>query len=172
MKKDVLKLEYQNVFEDMVACRVAYQNEEVLKRGEFIDEEISVYSKFHPYFYNKSDNTTETNGLYIRGTMSKYDDDIFLVTKEEAEIIKNKVDKINKKYGEKLKFKPIINGTPYWYIDFENQEVCGTCWCEDEADLNYHKTNNCFETAEQAEIALERVKETLKQYQEELLKDK
>ncbi len=170
MKKDVLILSYQNVF-DKVACKIIYQNEDIFERGEFIDEEIGVYSKFYPGFYNELDDMTETNGLYIRGTMSKCDDDIFLVTKEDADMIEDKVKAINKKYGEKIRFRPITNGTPYWYIDFENQEIAGTCWCEDGADLNYYETNNCFETQEQAENALERVKKVLADYQDELLKE-
>lgn len=161
MEKDVLILSYQNVF-DKVACKIIYQNEDVFERGEFIDEELRVASTFYPDF---------TGGrLYLKGLNYGRDNHVFTVEKCYLKNIEERVEAINRKYGKKTKFRPKINGTPYWCIDFENQDVAGTCWCEDETDLNYYKTNNCFETQEQAEEALERVKKALAGYQEELLK--
>ena len=91
MIKEVLKLEYQEVF-DKVAVRVVYQDEEVLKRGEFKDEDIDVFSCWKPQF---------TEGeLHIK-CVKECDNNIFLVSKQEAEIIKEKVRKINEKYGAK-----------------------------------------------------------------------
>lgn len=162
MKKEVLKLEYKDVF-DMVAVRIVYQDEEVLKRGKFEDEEIGVHSRYAPLFPD------EKTFLNIRGIRRDYDNQIMIVFKEEAEIIKEKVRRINEKYGIKERFKPSVYGTPYWYIDFEEQKVCMTFWCEDAVDLDYYKLNNCFKNQKQAEIALKRVKKILEQYQNELL---
>lgn len=158
---DVLILEYKEVF-GKVACRIVYQDEEVLKRGEFEDEDIEVFSCWKPQFIQRE--------LHIK-CIKEYDDNIFLVNKEEAEIIKEKVRKINEKYGIKERFKPTICGAPYWYIDFEEQGVAGTSWCEDMVDLSRYEFNNCFKTMEQAEIALDRIRKTLEQYQKELLEE-
>lgn len=81
MKEDILILEYQEVF-DTIACRIVHQDEEVLNRYRFSDESLDVYSDSYPSFHSGK--------LYIRGKYRSHDDRIFLVSKEEAEIIKQK----------------------------------------------------------------------------------
>ena len=70
-KENVLEIEYQEVF-NKVAIRIKYQNFEILKRGEFYDEEIRVESFLVPE-YIKDDNK-----LYIQGEEQSKDSRIFL----------------------------------------------------------------------------------------------
>jgi putative uncharacterized protein FNV0866 len=91
-KEKVLEIEYQEVF-DKVAVRIKYQNFEVLKRGEFYDEETEVESCGVPE-YIKDDNK-----LYIQGKEEEKDSKILLVDKEDLKEILKIVNKINEKYG-------------------------------------------------------------------------
>lgn len=94
--ENVLELGYQEVF-DKVAVRIKYQNEEVLKRDNFIDEKIGIASISSPDFHMVN--------LYIRGSNVNMDDYCELITKEKAEEIKEKVRKINEKYGIRKKME-------------------------------------------------------------------
>lgn len=89
-KEKVLELEFQDVF-DKVAWRVKYQNEDMLKRGKFEDREIGVRCCMKPY--------NDKDYLYLRGEFIEDDNEIIVTTKEQADIIKNKVNAINEKYG-------------------------------------------------------------------------
>ena len=44
MREDVLKIEFHPVF-DKWAWRIIYQNEDVLKRGEFYDEDLKTHEE-------------------------------------------------------------------------------------------------------------------------------
>ena len=90
MREDVLKIEFQPVF-DKWAWKITYQNEDVLKRGIFVDEEICVESVKLPSF--------DLDILFLKGDFREEDDKINLCTTEEKVIIKEKVRAINKKYG-------------------------------------------------------------------------
>lgn len=159
-KKDVLKLEFAGVF-DRVACRVLYQNEKVLKRGKFEDKEIGVLSQCHPSFFNKN--------LFIRGVDEGADNQCFLVSKEEAELIKDRVKAINEKYGRKERWRA-KEGGGYWIVTYDCTAGVGK---EEFTSIDEHlyACGNYFKTCEQAEEASKRVLATLKQFQEELLKE-
>lgn len=165
MRKDVLVLEYQEVF-DVVACRIVYQDDEILKRGEFMDENIGVFSASYPQIGR--------DVLCIRGTCRESDNRVFVVSKKEAEIIKDKVKAINEKYGRKERWRA-ETGEEYWTI-VTLFGGCYTAYLEydfrDGADNESYEAGNYFKTYEQAEEASKRVLATLKQYQEELLKEK
>ncbi len=166
MKKDVLVVEFQEVF-DKVACRIVYQDDEILKRGKFLDEKIGVCSQFAPLFYD------EKGYFRIRGIRKDYDDEIMLVHRSDVEIIKEKVKAINEKYGRKERWRA-EEGGEYWSI-LTLFDSCYTPCLQydyrDSADDGSYEAGNYFKTQEQAEIASKRVLETLKQYQEELLKE-
>ena len=66
-KENVLEIEAREVF-DRVAIRIKYQNFEVLKRGEFYDEELNVKSLAGFCF----DNVTKE--LFIKGNKKEYDE--------------------------------------------------------------------------------------------------
>lgn len=91
-KEKVLEIESQEVF-DKIAVRIKYQNFEVLKRGNFRDEETGVESCWAPE-YVKYDNK-----LYIQGKEKNKDNIVLLVDKEDFKKILEKVNEINEKYG-------------------------------------------------------------------------
>ena len=98
-KENVLEIEYQEVF-DKVVVRIKYQNFEVLKRGEFYDEETEVQSCWVPE-YIKDDNK-----LYIQGKEEEKDSS----TSEEDE---NTLISDEELYG---KDQPVWQGLAVWEV--------------------------------------------------------
>jgi len=90
VKEKVLKIEHQSVF-DKYAVRITYQNEEILKRGEF--EDCGIRSLSSPD-YSKQDNI-----FYILGLNPCLDRDILIVDDRELQYIYEKVNEVNEKYG-------------------------------------------------------------------------
>lgn len=87
-KEKVLEIEFQPVW-DKWAWRVVKQNEEVLKRDNFIDKKIEV----------------------MYGIIS-------ICTAEEKALIEEKVKAINEKYGIKKRWRA-EEDNEYYYIDSE-----------------------------------------------------
>ena len=163
MIKEVLKLEYQEVF-DKVAVRVVYQDEEILPRGKFMDSDLSVSSCDYPGF-------NCFNDLYIRGELEKCDNEIMIVSIEQAEIIKKKVAQINKKYGIKERWRAEREGL-YYSVAITSHGNFATAVRKDldfDLDRNSHQCNNYFKNREQVEEAIRRIETTLADYQKELL---
>lgn len=69
---------------------------------------------------------------------------------------------------EKLQWKP-SKGERYFFVG-DNGMVNFTYAEYDEVDEDYYKFGNCFRTEKQAEKALEKVKQALAEYQEEIEK--
>ena len=105
-KEKVLEVEFQDVF-DKVAWKITYQNTSILKRDVFRDKEIGVVSRFSPYFDGEI--------LFIQGFNDWKDNEMNIASKEEAEIIKQRVDAINDKYGIPKRWRA-KEGDGYWYI--------------------------------------------------------
>lgn len=151
--ENVLELEYQEVFGDKVAIRVAYQNDKVLKRGEFVDLHIGVASRDFPDF--RFDIT------HIRGIRLDSDNEVSLVSKEKAEEIKEKVRKINEKYGIRKRWRA-KEGCIYYYVD--SSGYVGKCKdlyiSVDDARYDF---GNYFKTKTGAKKALEKIKQALKE---------
>ena len=151
--EDVLKLEYQEVFGDKVAIKVAYQNDKVLKRGEFADLHIGVASRDFPDF--RFDIT------HIRGIRLDSDNEVSLVSKEKAEEIKEKVRRINEKYGIRTRWRA-KEGCIYYYVD--SSGYVGKCKdlyiSVDDARYDF---GNYFKTKTGAKKALEKIKQALKE---------
>lgn len=143
MKKEkVLEIEYQEVF-DKVAIRIKYQNFEILKRGEFYDEEIRVESFLVPE-YIKDDNK-----LYVQGEEQSKDSRIFLIDKEDLKKILEIVNKINEKYGIPKRWRAKI-GDCYYSISQRNL-VFRSKEEERMLDTDLYNLGNYFETEEEAE---------------------
>ena len=136
-KEKVLEIEYQEVF-DKVAVRIKYQNFEVLKRGEFKDEEIIVESACVPDYINLN------NKLYIQGEAESADNRVFLIDKEDLKNILEKVNKINEKYGIHKRWRSEENDC-YYTIFGENIEKKSL------ADDKFYNLGNYFKTKEEAE---------------------
>lgn len=151
--ENVLELEYQDVFDDMVAVRIVYQNEEVLKRDIFRDDEIGVMSLGSPDFVYPN--------LFLRGRHKLDDDYCELVSRDKAIEIKEKVRKINEKYGIKKRWRA-ENGEKYYCITSTGHAVSDTDGYTI-TDSDRYFTGNYFETKEQAEIVLEKIKLVFKE---------
>ena len=136
-KEKVLEIEFKEVF-DKVAIRIKYQNFEVLKRGEFKDEEIIVESACVPDYINLN------NKLYIQGEAESTDNRIFLIDKEDLKNILEKVNKINEKYGIPKRWRAKENDC-YYTIFGENIEKKSL------ADDKFYNLGNYFKTKEEAE---------------------
>lgn len=147
MKKEkVLEVEFQDVF-GKVAWRIVYQNEEVLSR-DFEDREIGVKNVGAPFF--------DYNGLCLKGRDEQGDDRILLVDKEEAEIIKQRVDAINEKYGIPKRWRA-KKGKKYFCITGSGSIGCSV----DEyigIDDDRYAFGNYFKTKKEAEVKLEKIK--------------
>lgn len=165
MRKEVLILKYQKVF-DKVAIQIIYQDEEILKRGEFSDKEIGVYSKYVPCFYNEPDDSNSICCLDIRGTRKDYDDEIMIVSLEEAEIINQKEKMINKKYGKKCRWRAKEGEIYYYATSF--LDVNSPIEANISLDDIMYNNGNYFQTEEQALEAVKRIKKVLNDYQGEI----
>lgn len=153
--ENVLELEYQEVF-NKVAVRIKHQNEDILKRSKFKDEEIGVRSASYPDFNSKD--------LYIRGCDYDEDSHFDIVSKEKAEQIKEKVRKINEKYGIRKRWRA-KNGDKYFCITRDLGDFIVDKWTDDRciSDNKNYESNNYFETREGAERVLEKIKQVFKE---------
>lgn len=97
--------------------------------------------------------------MYILGYHRDDDKNVQLISKEEAELIKQKVDAINEKYGIPKKWRA-KKGEEYWYINNSGDIICGTetYWIGDDEKYNF---GNYFQTKEEAEKKLEKIKQIL-----------
>lgn len=165
--KEVLVVEYQDVF-DKVAVRITYQDESILKRVEFRDPELKVYSFDHPDYY--IDPGSDGGSLYIRGSATSSDSRIMLVRKKDAEVIKQKVAAINQKYGVKQRWRAEV-GEDYFYIKGSLERFTYRRHTEEGMiiDDQRHAAGNYFESPEQVKEAFKRMSETLMKYHEEII---
>ena len=156
MREDVLKIEFQPVF-DKWAWRITYQNEDVLKRGEFYDEELCVESVKLPSF--------DLDILFLKGDFREEDDKINLCTTEEKALIEEKVKAINEKYGIKKRWRAKKNDY-YQYINsfISIVEAIDLKFVEDN---ERYKVGNYFKTKELAEKFLADFKKFSMKWHEE-----
>ena len=154
MKKiNVLEIEYKEVFNGDYAVKIKYQNEDVLKRGEFVDEEIGVKSVNVPEFDKKT--------LFVYGINTDRDHRYNIVSSKKLAEIKAKVEKINKKYGIEPRWRA-ERGRGYYYIDSECTAF-GTYDYRCNEDNRRYELGNYFRTVEQAEEKAKKIKEFYKE---------
>lgn len=91
INESVLELDYQQIF-DQIGIRISYQNFEIIPRGKFTDDDLGIYSNLSPSY------SPLKKELHVLGDFSMNDNKIIIVPKEDVEIIKNKVEFLNKKY--------------------------------------------------------------------------
>lgn len=152
-KETVLEIEFKQVW-DKWAWRITKQNENVLERGVFKDDEIRVMSSSGPCL-------CLDNFLYIKGMDSSHDDDCFVCTNKEKKIIKEKVKAINEKYGKPKRWRAKY-AQSYFYIKSFG-EIYEEMETHDTKDEKLYKCGNYFQTREQAEKVLERMKKVLQE---------
>lgn len=151
-KETVLEIEFQPVF-DKWAWTITKQNEDILIRNVFKDEELNVESFESQEFIKRE---TESI-LYIRGFSKNGDNDIQICTSEEKTLIEEKVKAINEKYGIKKRWRA-ENDETYYHIN-EHFEVD---WFRDNrlpgTNKNY-ENGNYFQTKHEAEEYAEYMKQ-------------
>lgn len=152
-KETVLEIEFIPVW-DKWAWRITKQNENVLERGVFKDDEIRVMSSSVPCL-------CLDNFLYIKGMDSSHDDDCFVCTNEEKTIIEEKMKAINEKYGKPKRWRAEYE-EGYYYINSFGEIHVGI-ETNETLDEKLYKCGNYFHNADQAKKVLERIK---KAYQE------
>lgn len=143
IKEKVLKIEHQPVF-DKYAVRITYQNEKILKRGEFKDCGIRSISSPD---YSKQDNI-----FYILGLNPCLDRDILIVDDRELQYIYEKVNEVNEKYGIVQRWR--ANKREYYYyispVGYILKEQEEYDWRGNEK----YKLGNYFKTKEEARRVL------------------
>lgn len=150
-KEKVLEIEFQEVF-DKVAVRIVYQNEKILERSIFRDEEIGVESVCVPNFKSKT--------LYLRGCDKYEDNHCELVSKEKVEEIKEKVRKINDKYGIPKRWRA-KKGEQYWFISGYYFVIYETTDNDEKFDKTQYELGNYFRTKQEAQSKLDQILQIL-----------
>ena len=136
----VLEIEFQPVF-DKWAWKITKQNEEILKRNNFKDEELNIASSHSPCF--------EESFLFVKGVSQCYDGIINICTAEEKTLIEEKVKAINAKYGIKKRWR--ANKYGYYHFLGNIFEICESTEMGFVEDIERYRDGNYFRTKEEAE---------------------
>lgn len=154
-KETVLEIEFMPVW-DKWAWRITKQDTDVLKRYSFKDTDINAISCLHPCFAKGT--------LFIRGRFGNLDDCVNVCTDKEKTIIEEKVKDINEKYGKPKCWRAERNGGYYYINDYGIIYFITDDYASE--DNERYALGNYFQTREQAEKALERVKKALQEVEE------
>lgn len=148
----VLEVEFKPVW-DRWACRITFQDENVLKRGVFDDRELGIKSLFH-FSYDNEDNI-----LFIRGDCG-YDNEVILCSSSDKKQIEDKVDKLNKKYSDITKWYDRVDSLRnYFMIDINDGSINQATEDYMYIDNERYKLGNYFKSFEEASKFLEDFKE-------------
>lgn len=149
-KETVLEIAFMPVW-DKWAWKITKQNEEILKRNEFIDKELNVESFHSPEFLSLK------NKLFIKGSEKNRDNDISICDQEEKTLIEEKVKAINEKYGIKKRWRAEYESLYYYITNFsEVTERIELYYYED--NIRY-KNGNYFKTEQEAQEYMEYMKQ-------------
>lgn len=157
MKKEkVLEIEIKEINEEWSVFYITYQNEDILKREEFEDKELGVYSAISPNMYPHR-STKKFMELFIRGKDKTQDTYVVSIRNKHLSILIDKVKAINEKYGIPKKWRAEYEKV-YFYIDsYGKVDVTGDFRrCSD--DKRY-EIGNYFKTEGEAKNRLEAFKE-------------
>lgn len=149
-KENVLEIEFQPVF-DKWAWRITKQNEEILGRNVFKDEELNVESLRSPDFLFL------TNKLFLRGDVKSQDNNISFCNQEEKALIEEKVKAINEKYGIVKRWRAKNEGW-YYYIHSNYSLIVFAIDHRFADDNNRYETGNYFSTEKEAKEYMEYMK--------------
>lgn len=153
LKEDVLSIEVTQINDKYSAIEITYQDENVLKRGEFLDKEINVVSQGSP------DYSYIANILYIQGTYKDRDNTPFLIKNQYVKDIEQKVKLINEKYGIPKRWRAEKNGA-YYYINDCMNIICSEEIYDCTSEARY-EVGNYFKTKEETEKKVEEMKKLL-----------
>lgn len=163
-KEEVLKLEYTKMNDDYTIATIVHQNNEILKRDAFYDNELKVISGAKPEFVYPF--------LCVRGYNSELDNMPFAIPNEHLEFVKEKVKKINEKYGIAKKWCPNIDDN-YYYIYFgRGDNINYSCWDNTLTENRYLNKNLIFKTAEEAKFVADKILKNVDKWREEYNNEK
>ena len=162
-KEELLKLEYTKINDDYTLATIVYQNNEILKRDVFYDNELKVISGAKPEFVYPF--------LYVRGYKSELDNMPFAIPNEHLEFVKEKVRKLNEKYGVVKKWCPNIDDN-YYYIYFGSaNNVAWDTWFDGIVGNWLLNKNLIFKTEDEAEFVANKMLENVDKWREEYQKE-
>jgi hypothetical protein F3_00887 len=148
-KETVLEIEFQPVWDKWV-WKIIKQNEDILERNVFKDEELNVESFRSPEFLSLQ------KKFFIKGSEKSRDDDISICNQEEKALIEEKVKAINEKYGITKRWRA-EKGKIYYYIDSVLDISISTEYHYALDNVCYER-GNYFRTKEEAEEYAEYMK--------------
>lgn len=164
--KKILEVEYQKVFEDNYVVRITKIDKEIIVPNEFVDEMLKVKCEYGFTYYRED--IKELSIGYGRK------DDSFLVRSTDSlNNLLKLIDNINEKYKDFYGYYPKY-GSEYYYIKGEYSYYSDEIFYieekkfkRDSLDLKNYSNFNCFTTMKEAELAIEKLKETLKDIRKE-----
>lgn len=158
-KEEVLKLEYTKINDDYTIATITYQNDDILKREYFDDDKLEVMSTRQPEF--------EFPFLFVRGYKKESDSIPIIIPNEDLQFVKEKVKKINEKYGIAKKWCPSIDDR-YYYISFGSVDnINSEIWHNGLFENMHLKKNLIFKTKEEAKFVANKILENIDNYREE-----
>lgn len=161
-KEEVLILEYTKINNDYTIATIVYQNDNVLKRSCFTDCELEVESCEKPEFIYPI--------LFIKGYKNKLDNKPIIIPNEHLQFVKEKVKKLNEKYGISKKWCPDIDDK-YYYISFgSTNSINYSVWDNRSLENLYLDKNLIFKTEEEAKFVANKILENIDNYREEYQK--
>ena len=109
--------------------------------------------------------------LYVRGYKTELDNMPFAIPNEHLQFVKEKVRKLNEKYGVVKKWCPDI-GDDFYSISFNFiSNVCIDSWCGDYVDNMKLSKNLIFKTKEEAHFVANKMLENIDKWREEYQKE-
>lgn len=161
-KEEVLKLEYTKINDDYTIATIVYQNDDILKREYFDDDKLGVTSTEQPEF--------EYPFLFVRGYKTELDNMPIIIPNEHLEFVKEKVKKLNEKYGIVKKWYPDIDDN-YYYISFGSANNVGyTFWGNTSIENRYLEKNLIFKTEDEASFVADKILKNVNKWREEYQK--
>lgn len=161
-KEEVLKLEYLKINDDYTIATITYQNDDILKREYFDDDKLEVISTRQPEF--------EYPFLFVRGYRTELDNKPIIIPNEDLQFVKEKVKKINEKYGVVKKWCPNIDDN-YYYISFgSTTNISYSFWGNTSIENQFLDKNLIFKTKEEAEFVANKILENIDKWREEYQK--
>lgn len=158
-KEEVLKLEYLKINDEYTIATIVYQNDDVLKRDCFMDRKLEVVSGTRPEF------TYPT--LCVRGYKAELDNMPIIIPNEHVKFVKEKVRKLNEKYGVVKKWYPNV-GDDYYTICFDFiSNVSSDNWNEGYFEKQKFFKNLIFKTEEEAIFVANKMLENIDKWREE-----
>ena len=156
-KESVLEVEFIQIWDNKFVWKITKQNEKILKIGEFVDNELNVFS------YDRVNYDLYYDILYIKGDNTKEDYELGIYnfcTSEEKKLVEEKVGLLNEKYFIKSLWRAEREKS-YYYVSDELFVETDRDFRAIEDERRY-RNKNYFETEELAEEFCEKIKEVLK----------